>query len=87
MGLGFKIQSLKHPRYLEERLDAFLRSYRDKLVEMSPEDFEANKDGLIMKLLEKSKNLQEETSRFWGHIRSGYRDFLQSNCPEIVVVA
>ena len=71
--------------YLEERLEKFLIQYHDKLVEMSTEDFEAKKDGLVIKLLERSKNLTEENSKFWSHIRSGYQDFLQSEWTMFVL--
>ncbi|KAH8078394.1 LuxS/MPP-like metallohydrolase [Cristinia sonorae] len=77
MGLGFKIQSLKSPSFVESRVDAFLKQYRDALTSMSPEALQSQKDGLIVKLMERGKNLREETSRFWSHIKSGYYDFLE----------
>ncbi|KZT69510.1 LuxS/MPP-like metallohydrolase [Daedalea quercina L-15889] len=77
MGLGIKIQSTRAPWYLEERVEAFLEQFRDTLAGMSPEDFEAKKDGLIVKLLERPKNLYEETLSFWAQIRQGYYDFLR----------
>ncbi|KAI0077374.1 LuxS/MPP-like metallohydrolase [Panus rudis PR-1116 ss-1] len=77
MGLGIKIQSLKSPAFLEQRIEAFLTQFRDQLSEMSEEEFEGKKDGLAIRMLEKTKNLRDEASRFWNHIRSGYYDFLQ----------
>ena len=78
VGLAFEIQSLKAPTYLEERVDAFVTSYREKLVGLSAEEFGKRKAALVMKLLEKPKNLNEESSRFWYHIEQGYEDFAQS---------
>ncbi|TCD63052.1 hypothetical protein EIP91_006039 [Steccherinum ochraceum] len=85
MGMGIKIQSLKSPSFLEERVDAFLKQFRDSLAVMTPEDFQSQKDGLIMKLLEREKNLREETSRFWNHIKSGYYDFLEHETDSVTV--
>lgn len=78
MALGIKIQSTRAPWFLEERVEAFLEQFRDTLAGMSQDDFEAKKDGLIIKLLERPKNLYEETVSFWGQIREGYYDFLRS---------
>lgn len=78
MALGIKIQSTRAPWFLEERVEAFLEHFHDTLAEMSLEDFEVKKDGLIVKLLERPKNLYEETVSFWGQVREGYYDFLRS---------
>lgn len=75
MGLTFVIQSLKPPVYLEERVESFVTSFREKLVGLSAEDFEAQKDALVLMLLEAPKNLREENGRFWHQIDQGYNDF------------
>ncbi|KZT12293.1 LuxS/MPP-like metallohydrolase [Laetiporus sulphureus 93-53] len=77
MGLGIKVQSTRAPWDVEERVNSFLDSYRDVLAGMSPNEFELQKEGLVVKMMEKVKNLAEETSRFWNHISSGYYDFLR----------
>lgn len=77
MGLGIKIQSLKSPALLTQRVDSFLNGYREALASMDQESFSAKKEALVAKLLEKPKNLAEETSRFWSQIDSGYLDFLR----------
>ncbi|GBE85090.1 Putative zinc protease [Sparassis crispa] len=77
MGLGIKIQSTKASWFVEERVEAFLETFRNTLAGMSAEEFEAQKEGLIVKKLERMKNLYEETARFWGHISSGYYDFVR----------
>lgn len=69
------IQSEKPTEYLEERINAFLTMFADKLRVMSPEELESHKKSLINKRLEKIKNLGQECSRFWGHISNEYFDF------------
>lgn len=68
---------MRPPWFLESRVDAFLETFGDRVAEMSPDEFTRQKEGLIVKKLEHAKNLHEETSRFWAHIRSGYYDFLR----------
>ena len=75
MGYRVIIQSEKPTDYLEERINAFLSLFGDKLRNMSQEDFESHKKSLINKRLEKDKNLSQESSRFWDHITSEYFDF------------
>ena len=69
------IQSEKDCGYLEQRIDNFLTGYEEKLREMPDEEFEAHKIGLINKRLEKLKNLDSETARFWHHVTSEVFDF------------
>ena len=75
MGLRILVQSEKDTRYVESRIEEFLVNMRSVIENMSAAEFEEQKKGLIRKWLEKVKNLNEETSRFWGHIESGYLDF------------
>ncbi|PSS38132.1 hypothetical protein PHLCEN_2v39 [Hermanssonia centrifuga] len=78
MGLGFKLQSLKPSSVLEQRVEAFIETYRGTLAAFTQEELDAKKEALIMKLLERAKNLKEETSRFWYQIETGYYDFFQN---------
>lgn len=82
MGLGFKIQSLKSPAYVEERIDAFVQTYRATLASCDLASFELRRNALVDKLLERPKNLVEETTAFADHIDGGYHDFSRSECPE-----
>lgn len=75
IGLRLLIQSEKDPKYLESRIDAFLAHMRSILESMSAKEFEEHKRGLALKWTEKLKNLNEETTRFWNQIESGYLDF------------
>ncbi|CAK7567937.1 MAG: hypothetical protein SEPTF4163_005915 [Sporothrix epigloea] len=75
MGFRFLVQSEKVPRYLEERVDSFLKEYATTLENMSAADFEGHKRSLIAKRLEKSKNLYQETSKHWVQINNEFYDF------------
>ena len=77
MGLRFLVQSERTPEYLDFRVEAFLVTFRHMLEKMSDSEFEGHKRSLIVKRLEKLKNLDQETSRFWNHITNEYYDFEQ----------
>ena len=76
MGYRVIIQSERATDYLEERINAFLAHFGKSLQAMAAEDFESHKSSLIAKRLEKIKNLDQESSRFWSHISNEYFDFL-----------
>lgn len=61
--------------FLEERIESFLGSFHEQLKAMPDGDFNIRRNGLIVKKLEKAKNLAEETDDYWNQIRSGYYDF------------
>ncbi|KAI2864641.1 hypothetical protein CBS12448_2857 [Aspergillus niger] len=71
------VQSERDCKHLEERCDAFLVNFEHHLRAMTDETFEEHKVGLINKRMEKLKNLDQETSRFWTHITSEALDFEQ----------
>ncbi|GMH47195.1 hypothetical protein TrRE_jg322 [Triparma retinervis] len=69
VGLQFIIQGdANPPDYLDERVEAFLETFRSKMVSMTEEEFGANKDSVVEKLLEKDKNLNEESGRYYAYI-------------------
>ncbi|PIL27298.1 hypothetical protein GSI_10445 [Ganoderma sinense ZZ0214-1] len=76
-GLGIRVQSTRAPWHCEARVDAFLEAFAARLAALSDAEFAMHKDGLVVKKLERAKNLGEETSRFWGRIRAGHCDFLR----------
>ena len=76
-GLGIKIQSTRAPAFLEERVEAFLEAFGKQLAALTDEQFAAHKEGLIVKKLQRVKNLGEETARFWTRITAGHYDFLR----------
>lgn len=73
--IGYRviIQSERTAQYLESRIDSFLSSFGQTLETMSEDEFEGHKRSVINKRLEKLKNLESETSRYWAHI--GAEDF------------
>ncbi|KZF20164.1 LuxS/MPP-like metallohydrolase [Xylona heveae TC161] len=77
MSYRILIQSERTPEYLEQRINSFLIQLGKELEEKSVEDFEKLKRSLINKRLEKVKNLNQESDRFWNHIGNEYYDFEQ----------
>lgn len=80
LGLRIVVQSERGPMYLEERVEAFLDEMKEKLEEMADAEFKEQQTGLERRWREAAKNLGEETNRYWGHIDSGYLDFLRRKC-------
>lgn len=85
MGLRFRIQSLRDPTFLQERIEEFLLSFEIRLKEMSDDTFASQKEGLVVKKVEKHKNLAEEASSFWNEITSGYLDFVRGAYPLVLL--
>jgi insulysin len=79
-GIKFIIQSERKPAYLEERIEVFLSNQRDRLQNLSEEEFAQQKEGLQRKWLERLKNLREETNRHWAGVESGHHDFDRREC-------
>lgn len=75
VGLYFSIQSERDPSHTEARLHAFLRDMADQLRDLPDKEFQQHRAALIEGLEEKLQNLDEERSRFWSEISSGYNDF------------
>ena len=82
----FIIQSEMNPVFLESRIEQFLLDFKDKLYHMSDHLFEKNKKSFVYKMLEKHKNMKQQSSFLWRHICSGYYDFQQKeNDADLVV--
>lgn len=77
MGFRVLIQSEREPEYLERRIDAFLLKMKETIEKMDAEEFEGHKRSLVMKRLEKLKNLDSETGRLWGYIANEFFNFYQ----------
>ena len=76
-GIGILVQSERDPAYLEQRVEAFLNEMREKLENMSDEEFFEHKTALQKQWREAPKNIHEEMNRYWGHIEWGYLDFFR----------
>ena len=74
-GFRILIQSERTPEYLDTRIEAFLVQLGDIIDKMSDADFEGHKRSLIIKRLEKPKNLDQESTRHWNQISGEYYEF------------
>ena len=70
--LLFLIQSDSYgPKYLDDRIEAFIGRYRARLASMEKDEFDSHVKALSAEFLEKNKNLAEESSRYWSVICNG----------------
>ncbi|ORY54263.1 Metalloenzyme, LuxS/M16 peptidase-like protein [Leucosporidium creatinivorum] len=75
-GFRVMVQSERTAEYLEDRIEAFwTETFEQYLEEMGEEEFEKQKESLVLSKREKAKNLGQETSRYWSEIESGELDF------------
>jgi secreted Zn-dependent insulinase-like peptidase len=66
------IQSNKQdPVYLDSKIEEFLSEFRQTLATMVDADFADNVNAVIEELIEKPKNLGEESRQLWASIESG----------------
>ena len=71
LGISFIVQSShKEPIYLDGRVEDFLVNYRQELESMSEEKLQTYIRAVCEKLLEKPKNLDQESSKYWVEIRN-----------------
>ncbi|WAQ89789.1 hypothetical protein PtA15_11A480 [Puccinia triticina] len=76
--LKIVVQSERAPAFVEARIEAFLHWFlTEKLVPMPDEEFEEMKTSLANKAGEDFKNMADETSHYWMHIKAGYYGFEQ----------
>lgn len=70
------VQSEHTTPFLEWRIENFLEKFGDSLREMSDLDFEKHKDALCKSLLQKYKNMKEESNVYTSAIYMGDYNFL-----------
>lgn len=70
------VQSEHTSPYLEWRIDTFLQKFGEKLSKMSEQDFEKHKDAFCKSLLQKYKNMREESSRYTAAIYQGDYNYM-----------
>ena len=77
LSLRFIVQSEeKDPVYLDGRVEAFLQCFRSEYLEkLSEDEFQVNVNAVTEKLMEKDKNLNEQTNRFWTNLTNGSYDY------------
>ncbi|XP_078036268.1 insulin degrading metalloproteinase isoform X2 [Augochlora pura] len=78
-GLIILVQSDKHPKYVEQRIDIFLQSMVETITNMSDEEFNRHKESLAVKCLEKPKLLNTLTNIFYNEISSQQYHFDRVN--------
>uniref|UniRef100_A0A8D9BMR4 Insulin-degrading enzyme n=5 Tax=Cacopsylla melanoneura TaxID=428564 RepID=A0A8D9BMR4_9HEMI len=78
-GLRVIVQSDKHPLFVEERIETFLNSMKELIVNMSDEEFERHKEALSSARLEKPKKLAGRSNRFWLEITTQQYNFDRAN--------
>ncbi|KAK9703223.1 Insulinase (Peptidase family M16) [Popillia japonica] len=66
-GLRIIIQSEKHPRYVDERIETFLQDMLHYITDMPEEEFTKHKEALAVQRLEKPKQLSHQSSIYWQY--------------------
>jgi insulysin len=68
-GIAFVVQSPNTPPMaLQENIDQFITTYADTVARMSDQDLMKYKQGLLSRILEKDRNLQARSDRYWNDI-------------------
>lgn len=62
--------SHKDPVYLDERIESFLLGFRVKLAALTEKELSDNILAVREKLVEKAKNLDQESTRYWNEIKN-----------------
>ena len=75
-GIVFVVQSpTLDPVGLEQRVDQFLLEQQEVLANLTEEELETYRQGLIGDLLKKDDNMDDRSGRFWQSIASAELDF------------
>lgn len=75
-GISFVVQSpVAGPIELQTYTDTFLQDFVGILAQMSESEFEAHKSGLLTRILEEEKTLQDRSLRYWREIDKKHFDF------------
>ena len=75
-GITFIIQSpIASPAELEAATRDFLQARLPAIAEMSEDEFEQNKSGLVARLTETDKNLGQRSQRYWADLDLGVLTF------------
>lgn len=86
--LGYQVMVLSstHGSFaLEERIDAFLKNFEKKLIEMDEEEFNTYLNTVIAQKLEKPLSLLDLTNRYWQEI-ANYKNMFDRNVHIIKVL-
>uniref|UniRef100_A0A1B0BPR9 Coenzyme PQQ synthesis protein F-like C-terminal lobe domain-containing protein n=1 Tax=Glossina palpalis gambiensis TaxID=67801 RepID=A0A1B0BPR9_9MUSC len=67
-GFCIVVQSVKHPFFVEDLIENFLKNYLQIIEEMLPEEFQRHKKALIVKKVEKPKTVYNQFNQFCNEI-------------------
>ena len=86
IGMHFQVvTSSKSAQETDDRIEQFLRDYRQTLLDMTEGSFLEHLVGLAKQKLEMFHSLSEETSHFWSEIRDGRYEFQVSRQETILL--
>jgi len=75
-GLVFAVQSqVLGPPEIEQRVDAFLESFRKSLEILPQSEIDANLDSLATQAVDVDKRAAQQAARFWSEISQGRYDY------------
>ncbi|KAJ2103663.1 metalloprotease [Coemansia sp. S100] len=77
--LIFIVEGESNPAYVTQRINQFIRQYRQKLQGLTVEEFESSIPSLISLKQEKLKSINEEFGELWAHIKSSKYNFDKVN--------
>ncbi|KAJ2876464.1 metalloprotease, partial [Coemansia aciculifera] len=75
---GYYVQNLpikSNPAYVTQRINRFIRQYRQKLQELTVEEFDSSVQSLISLKQEKLKSIDDEFFQLWAPINSDKYNF------------
>ncbi|KAJ2156249.1 metalloprotease [Coemansia sp. RSA 552] len=73
--MAFMVKSESNPVYLIQRVDDFIRQFRQKLVEYTSDVFDNLVESMVSVKTEKLKTIYSESAKFWAPIDAGSYDF------------
>ncbi|CAH2101005.1 unnamed protein product [Euphydryas editha] len=74
-GLRIIVQSDRHPEYLEERIENYIKGIEEHLKNMSEEEFLRNRAAVAAHRLERPKQLFGKASQLWSEITAQVYNF------------
>ncbi|KAH0808873.1 hypothetical protein GEV33_013918 [Tenebrio molitor] len=78
-GLRIIVQSDKHPTFVDDRIEEFLKTMLTYLSSMPEDEFLRHREALAAQRLEKPKQLSTQTNIFWGEITAQQYHFDRAN--------
>lgn len=74
-GLRVLVQSERHPEFLDQRIESFVRGFLEQLEGMSDEEFLKHRTALAAEKLEKPKRMSTRSSQIWAEITAQMYNF------------